>query len=93
MWWRCLASFQDVYQDVISEDQDKKMEVLPEHLVHKSLEHGVGTDQAIWHDPVFIVASKGHKRGLLFVPTHDPVMQKRGIPERAATQYEINDMS
>lgn len=42
-----------------------------EHLIHKSLEHRRGTEQAVQHDLIFIVARNGHKSGLLFVPISD----------------------
>ncbi len=45
-----------VDQDIVYVDDDKLVEELPEHLVHKPLEDGRGVGKAIRHNPIFIVA-------------------------------------
>ncbi len=60
-----------VYQYVVYIDNYEAMEKLPEHLMHKALKHGRGVDKPIGHNPIFIVASRGHKRGLPFIPFSD----------------------
>ncbi len=45
-----------VDQDIVYVHDDKLVEELTEHLVHKPLEDGRGIEKAIRHDPIFIVA-------------------------------------
>lgn len=54
-------------QDVIDVYDQEVMEILPEHLIHKSLEYG----QAIRHDPVFIVACGCYEGGLALIAPLD----------------------
>lgn len=49
-----------VHQNVFDVDQYESMEVLPEYLIHVSLEYVKGIDQPIWHDEIFIMASRCH---------------------------------
>ncbi len=45
-----------VDQNIVNVHDDKPVEELPEHLIHKSLEDGRGFGKAIRHNPIFIVA-------------------------------------
>ncbi len=44
-----------VDQDIVYVHDDKLVEELTEHLVHKPLEDGRGIEKVIRHDPIFIV--------------------------------------
>ncbi len=45
-----------VDQNIVYVHNDKSVEELLEHLVHKPLQDGRGVGKAIWHEPIFIVA-------------------------------------
>ncbi len=61
-----------LHKDIINVDQDEVMEVLPEHLIHKTLAYGRNIDQAIRHDPVHVVPHRCYKAGLTLVPLPYP---------------------
>ncbi len=60
-----------VDQDIVDVHNNKLVEELPKHLVHKPLENGRGVGEAIRHDPVFIVARGGNERRLPLVAFPD----------------------
>ncbi len=45
-----------VDQDIVYVHNDKTVEEIPEHLVHKPMEDGRGIGKDIQHDLIFIVA-------------------------------------
>lgn len=67
-----FAHAPEVYEDIMNVDEDKPMEILLKHLVDEILEHGGGVVQAIGHNEIFVVASRGHKSCLPLVPLMYP---------------------
>lgn len=45
-----------VNEDVINIHDHEAVEILPEHCMHEVLKDGRGVDEAIRHDPIFVVA-------------------------------------
>ncbi len=60
-----------VYQYIVYVDNYKTVEKFPEHLMHEALKHRRGVDKPVGHNPILIVASRGHKRGLPFISFSD----------------------